>query len=150
MIDSMEKLYDHANRFRPAGRWNGKEGTLSIYGGGGVAIHVDRPEKRRRYDVHPLPDACLLPESGQLLELRRAGDGEWVPVTEYDEEEVAARVTRFSALSHYEVLVNNYVRLVDSLRQATEDMHPDDREEFALPEFPTLKPYTDEYREAIR
>lgn len=145
MIPTMEKLYDHANRFRGRARLGGIEGELRIYGGGRIAISYD--EGDRRHNMLPIPDGALMPDASPRLELHWRG--EWMSVEDYPAEEVAARVERFGSLQSYKILTANYGRLVEDLKHTVSEMAPEDAEHFKLPEFPILQPYTDEYRESI-
>lgn len=125
MIDSMEKLYDHVNRFHTMGRLDGgAPGKLSIYGlsGKGVMLHLEGR-------AIPLGSDDL-----SCLELRTPGpEGSYVSLAEYDSAAAAREIERWEARHVFKERVRAYNLAVESLLQRWTSLHPDDQ-----PDLPTL------------
>lgn len=137
MIDTLDKLYNHANRFGLVARRKGSGDEGQRLGVSISGSHVFM--NGRAVQADDLPELEVSTRSG------------WVPLAEFDEAATAALTERFEGLHGFEAAIDDYERACERLRSKWEAMHPDDRVAFPFPDelaAVDIRP-TDEYRERL-
>lgn len=119
MITTLEQLYNHVNRFHglPA-RHVHEDGDL-VFEGVGRVRWVSK-STQRSFSVGE--------DDFRDLTVRIPGDGDyWVPLLEYDDQAAAKRIERWEDRHGFEMALKNAREATEHLRNATEQLHVDDR-----------------------
>jgi hypothetical protein len=137
MIDNLDKLYRHANRFGLTVRRDDSDHAEDRLGVSISGQHVFF--NGRAVTEDDLPHLEVSTRKG------------WVPLAEFDEAAEAAMIERFEGLRGFEAAIEDYERVCERLRSSWEKMHADDRLAFPFPDelaSVELRP-TDEYRKGL-
>lgn len=135
MIDTIEKLYDHVNRYGLEGRR--MEGDVQITAR--LSVAIKRP---------------LVFLAGRQIEdldgLEVLSPSTWCPLSEYPNEEVARWIERLEGLHRYQEALRNFEGIAGALVKHFDAMHADDQKAFTAPEIPSIVGPTEAYVEGIR
>lgn len=135
MIDTIEKLYDHVNRYGLEGRR--MDGSVQITAR--LSVAITRPS------VY-LAGARIEDLDG----LEVLSPSAWLPLADYPDEEVARWIERLERLHRYAEAVRNFEGIAGALVEHFDALHPDDQKAFVAPEIPSIVGPTEAYVEGIR